>query len=337
MENNGNEKLYRDWILEWLEDKKNYVKESTYASYANIVYNHLIPKIGNYKLKEINNHVIQKYILSLYKNGRVDSGGGLSQKTVRDIITIIKLSLRKALKDKLIDYIDLEFDYPTSSSNLKVKYFDKLEQRKIIIYCLESFTLKDIGILLSLQTGMRIGELCALKWEDINFNKNIIYINKTLQRIYNKETGKTKVVVTNPKTVKANREIPIDKDFAKLLKIFRNGNKNYVLTNTETSMEPRSFRKYYYKIIENTKISKISFHSLRHTYASNCIRLGVDYKTVSELLGHASVNITLNIYVHPQLSEKKRCANLLFKENSDLFLNAYKKNKDVEIKSDIIS
>lgn len=327
MEEIGNERNYGNWVLDWLIGRKEFIKESTYSNYENIIYNHIIPKLGTYKLNEITNKVIQKYIIYLYNNGRIDKSGGLSSKTIKDVITIIKLSLREAMKEKIIDYIDLDLSYPKNKKYTKIKYFNKLEQRKINLYCLNNFDIKNMGILLSLYTGIRIGELCALRWEDISFSKNTIYITKTLQRIYVKETGETKVIVTTPKTKNSNREIPLNKNIMKLLRIFKTDNNNYILTNSTKCMEPRNFRRYYHLMIEKTGISNIPFHSLRHTFASNCIRLGGDYKAVSELLGHASVNITLNIYVHPQMSEKKRCANLLFKENSELFLNTYETYK----------
>ena len=316
---------YQEWILEWLEEKKNYVKESTYANYSNIIHNHLIPELGNYYLDDISNKMLQQLIINKYHTGRLDNNGGLSDKTIRDIGTVIKLSMKSAIKDNLINYIDLDFNYPKNAINNKIHFFSKNEQRKIIEFCLNNLNIKSVCILLSLYSGIRIGELCALQWQDIDFKKNIIHIDKTLQRIYVKEMEGTKIIITNPKTKNANRDIPINKDFSSLLKQFKTKNENYILTNKDKWMEPRSFRKYYYKIIKIMGISKIPFHSLRHTFASNCIRLGVDYKTVSELLGHASVNITLNIYVHPQMSEKKKCINLIYKENSDIFFYGYDK------------
>jgi len=318
MKKRGRKLLFRDWILEWLFDKKNYVKESTYANYSNIVYNHLIPQLGNYKLSEIDNRILQELILNKYRTGRLDNNGGLSDKTIRDIGTVIKLSFKSAIKNNLIDYFSLDFYYPKRFDTNKIYIFSKLEQKKIIDYVINNINIKNLCILLALYSGIRIGELCALKWKDINFKKNILNVNKTIQRVYLKEKGISKIVITNPKTKNANREIPLNNDFAMLLKKFRINNETYILSGTMKWVEPRTFRRYYNMVMENIGIGNRTFHSLRHTFASNCIRLGVDYKTVSELLGHSSVNITLNVYVHSQMSQKKKCINLVYKENNDV-------------------
>lgn len=318
MVKNGKRLLYRKWVLEWLDDKKNYVKESTYANYANIVYNHLIPSLGNYRLGQINNKVLQDMIIKKYSTGRLDGNGGLSDKTIHDIGTVLKLSLKSAIKNNLIDYINLELFYPKSNKVNKIYTFNKVEQKKIINYCMNNINSKSIGILISLYTGLRIGELCALKWEDIDFRREILTVNKTIQRIYLKEKEKTKIVISEPKTKNANREIPLPSGFVDILKKIKTSNDNFIISNSHRKVEPRRYRKYYYSVITKLGVSNLTFHSLRHTFASNCIRLGVDYKTVSELLGHSSVNITLNIYVHSQMSQKKKCINLIYRENNSI-------------------
>lgn len=317
MRKRGRKILYRDWIQDWLFEKRNYVKESTYANYSNIIYNHLIPQLGNYKLCDIDNRVLQDLILNKYRAGRLDGNGGLSDKTIRDIGIVIKLSFKSAIKNNLIDYFSLDLYYPKKDVVHKIYIFNKIEQKKIIDYVMNNMNIKNLGILLTLYSGMRIGELCALKWKDINFKRNILTVNKTVQRIYLKENGKSKVIITTPKTKNANRDIPINSDFAMLLKKFKVNNDAYVLSGSFKWVEPRTYRRYYNTVMKKIGIENRTFHSLRHTFASNCIRLGVDYKTVSELLGHSSVNITLNIYVHSQMSQKKKCINLVYKENND--------------------
>ena len=324
----GKKILYKDWVLQWLKERKPYIKESTYANYSNIIYNHLIPVLGNYRLSIIDNHMLQEMILDKYRIGRIDNRGGLSDKTIKDIGTLLKLTLKGAIKDNLIDYLDLDFRYPKKEKKNKIYTFSKKEQKKIVDYCLENLDIKNMGILLTLYSGLRIGELCALKWSDIDLKKNILSVNKTIQRIYLKDVGKSKMIISSPKTKNANRVIPLNSEFASLLKQFKTDNNNYFLSNDTVWMEPRSFRKYYYDMIQELGISNITFHSLRHTFASNCIRLGVDYKTVSELLGHSSVNITLNIYVHSQMSQKKKCINLIYKENNNI--NYLEKNNSDE-------
>lgn len=307
--------LYKDWIYTWLLEKKDYIKESTYANYSNNIFNHIIPKLGNYYLNELNHKVIQDFLLELSKNGRKDNTGGLAEKTIKDITIIVKGSIKKGINEDKIKHIELTFNYPKDNKENKLYVLTKREQNKITNYVLENINSRNIGLLISLYSGIRIGELCALKWEDVDFKKNCLTINKTIQRVYIKDKDKniSKIIITTPKTKNANREIPINKDFLEILKKVKSDKKHYILTGNEKYIEPRTYRKYFNKVLDELKIKHFNFHSLRHTFATNCISLGVDYKTVSELLGHANVNITLNLYVHPRYSQKKKCIDLVCK------------------------
>ena len=307
--------LYKDWIYEWLLEKKDYIKESTYANYSNNIFNHIIPKLGNYYISDINHKIIQDFLLELSKNGRKDGNGGLSEKSIKDITIIIKGSIRKGINENKIKYFELLFNYPKDNNNKSLYILTKNEQNKITNYVLENITSKNIGLLIALYSGIRIGELCALQWKDIDFKNNKLVISKTIQRIYikDKEKNISKVIISTPKTINANREIPINKDFVDILKQIRSNQENYILSNDYKYIEPRTYRKYFNKVLKQLKIKQFNFHSLRHTFATNCISLGCDYKTVSELLGHANVNITLNLYVHPRYSQKKKCIDLISK------------------------
>ncbi len=307
--------LYKDWIYEWLIEKREYIKESTYANYSNNIFNHIIPKLGEYSLAEIDHKILQEFLLDLFKNGKSNRNGGLSEKTIKDISIILKGSLKKAINEGKMKHIELTFHYPKSNIEKNIYILTKKEQNKITDYVINNLSSKNIGLLISLYSGIRIGELCALKWEDIDFKKSLIYINKTMQRIYikGKDNNTSKIIITSPKTKNANREIPINKNFLELLKKIKSSKNNYILTDTEKYLEPRSYRKHFEKVLKELKIKHFNFHSLRHTFATNCISLGVDYKTVSEILGHSNVNITLNLYVHPRLSQKKKCIDLVCK------------------------
>lgn len=313
---------YEEWIWNWLSNKKDYIKESTYANYSNIISNHIASDLGKYYIYKLNNKILQDYLISKYKTGRLDRKGGLSNKTIRDIIAIIKSSLKAAVKEDIIESINLDFTYPKSTNKEKIYTLSKEDQNKLINYIIKNQNEKTMGILLTLFSGIRIGELCALQWKDIDFKKNIIYINKTLQRVYIKDMKNkySKIIITNPKTHNAEREIPINKEFAQELKKFKKIPTNYILSNTNKWIEPRTYRRFFENILTKANIQKINFHGLRHTFATNCIKLGVDYKTVSELLGHATVNITLNLYVHPQMSQKKKCINLICKNFGEKLL-----------------
>ena len=310
-----NKILYKDWIWEWLSFKKDYIKESTYANYSNIITNHIVPELGNYLLNKLNNKIIQNFLLDKSKNGRLDNTGGLSSKTIRDITAIIKSSLKSAFKENLIPNLSLDFIYPKITQKDKIYTLSKQSQESLTNYILENQSIKTLGILLTLYSGIRIGELCALQWKDIDFKNNILHINKTLQRVYINDTEIhfSKIVITEPKTHNAERDIPISKEFANELKKYKTEPEHYLLSCSNKWIEPRTYRRFFERISKKANIEKINFHGLRHTFATNCIKLGIDYKTVSELLGHATVNITLNLYVHPQMSQKKKCINLVCK------------------------
>lgn len=307
--------LYKDWLWYWMQKKKDYIKESTYSNYSNIISNHIIPELGNIKLSNLNNKLIQEYLINKYKTGRLDGNGGLSYKTIRDIIAVVKSSLKYAIKEEMINNINLDFTYPKIANKDKIYIMPKKDQERLITYIKQDENTRSLGILLALYSGIRIGELCALQWKDIDFKDNILHINKTLQRIYIKDNKESvsKIIITNPKTHNAERDIPLNKGFAHILKKHQTESNNYILSNCDKWIEPRTYRRYFKKCLDKAKIGQINFHGLRHTFATNCIKLGVDYKTVSELLGHANVNITLNLYVHPQMSQKKKCIDLICK------------------------
>ena len=307
--------FYKDWIYSWLIEKKDYIKESTYANYSNNIFNHIIPNLGDYTLNDMNHKILQDFLLELSKNGKKNGSGGLSEKTIKDITIIIKGSIKKGINEDKIKHIELTFNYPKENKDKSIYILTKHEQNKLTDYVINNLTSRNIGILLSLYSGIRIGELCALQWKDIDFKNNKLIISKTVQRIYIKDKDKniSKVIITSPKTKNANREIPINKDFIEILKKIKSDNECYILSNSEKYIEPRTYRKYFNKILKENKIKPFNFHSLRHTFATNCITLGCDYKTVSELLGHANVNITLNLYVHPRYSQKKKCIDLVSK------------------------
>ena len=164
---------------------------------------------------------------------------------------------------------------------------------------------------------MRIGEICALKWNDIHLDSRVIMVSRTIERVYviDKDKKYTKIIIGSPKTGTSRREIPISTDLIKFLKPIMtivNGN-HYLLTNTGKALEPRIYRRHYIKIIKQLNLPNIKFHGLRHTFATRCIESNCDYKTVSSILGHANISTTLNLYVHPDLGQKRKCIDRMLK------------------------
>ena len=299
---------YKKHVIKWLNEKKSYVKESTYANYSYIVYNYIIPYVGNYNVKKLNKKVLQDLILNLHEKS-------LSNKTIKDIIMVIKSSLRKVFEENKIKSFSLKLVYPKEKNIKTMNVLSKNEQHILMEYIIKNISDKNVGILLSLLCGLRIGEVCALKWENIDLENKIIHITKTIQRIYIKENNTilSKVVITNPKTIKSNRDIPInDFMYEKLINLRKNNNV-FVLSGNAQYIEPRTYRNYFTKILKSLNLRQFKYHALRHTFASNLISLKIDYKTVSELLGHSNISLTLNLYVHPSNQDKLECIDILTK------------------------
>ena len=291
--------LYKEKLTKWLTHKKIYLKYSTYTNYYNIVVNHISPHLGEYEIEQLNNDILQSFILEQLKNGRADLKGGISNKFAKDIITVLKFTL---------DFkIEIQLPY---SPPKEIDIFEKDHQIKLINYLQSQISNKNFGIMLCIHTGIRIGELCALKWSDINFSTQLLYINKTMIRTYTSEDG-SKLNITSPKSRSSIRAIPLNKWIMSYAILLRGEDDHYILTNHEKYIEPDKYRLYYNKIIKRLELPHLKFHTLRHTFATRCIECGCDYKSLSEILGHSNVSITMNLYVHPQLELKRKCVELL--------------------------
>lgn len=310
-----NQLIFKSLAEEWLLYQKNFIKESTYCTYKAHMENHIIPLMGTIKCCEITSNTVQDSILKWLGGNKLNENQILSEKTVHDIVVILKTCLKYGVRKGYIIQDSTDIILPnTKGSKSKIQVFDANEQKIITQAILTNLNNRSVGILLGLHTGMRIGELCALKWSDIDLAHGFIAVSKTLQRLYFKNSrgkGYTKITITAPKTQNSVREIPISAKLAQAMEKLRPNDLNvYVLTNAEKYTEPRTYRDFYFRFIDGLDIQKLKFHCLRHTFATKCIEAGADYKTVSELLGHANVNITMNLYVHPSMEQKRKCVEL---------------------------
>ncbi len=303
-------KSFREIALEWKTVKKQYVKLSTYSAYALILENHLLPAFGDIKVVEESN--VQQFVTKKFNEG-------LGQKTIKDMLTVLKMILKFGIKRQYtmssINW-DIKLPCEKKSNNLEILSIDA--QKKIMKYIKTNFTFKNFGIYLCLTTGMRIGEVCALQWKDIDTDSGTVSINKTIERIYNIENlddKKTEIVIDTPKTINSIREIPIANDVMKMLRSFKKlvNPDFYVLSNDVVPIEPRTYRNYYKQLMRSLKIPLLKFHGLRHSFATRCIESNCDYKTVSVILGHSNISTTLNLYVHPNFDQKRKCINKMFK------------------------
>ena len=292
----------------WATDKSKQVKYSTMCAYSLIYTNHIHPRIGNIEVEDIRKKDVQNFIDNELANG-------LSVKTVKDMIIVLKMIVNYAASE-------LEFNINTTwklywpTKNLTKQelppVYSNSEFKKIVNTCITYPSAINLGILLTICSGMRIGEVCALQFKDIDIDKKILTVNKTIERVYSVHDGvrKTELIISEPKTASSHREIPIISDAFSLTKKFYNvANPDYyVCSLTEKPIEPRVFRNHYAKFIkEKCKLNHvIRFHGLRHTFASLLIENKVDVKTVASILGHSDISTTLNTYVHPsELSKRK--------------------------------
>jgi integrase len=225
--------------------------------------------------------------------------------------------LKFGAKHKWFSYQPFNIQFPTEREKQVIDVLSRSHQKKLMGYVQEHFTFRNLGIYICLCVGMRIGEVCALIWDDIDTDNGIIRIRRTIQRIYMVEEGerKTELLIDTPKTKNSIREIPMSHDLLKILKPIKkivNGN-FFVLTNDSRPTEPRTYRAYYKKLMLTLDIPPMKFHGLRHSFATRCIESKCDYKTVSVLLGHSNITTTLNLYVHPNMEQKKKCIDQMYK------------------------
>lgn len=225
--------------------------------------------------------------------------------------------LRFGVKNQMIEYRQIDIKFPTERDKHSIDILSRSRQRQIMEYVQSHFTFKNLGIYLCLSSGMRIGEICALTWDDLDIENGVIHVRKTIQRIYIVEADRkhTEVILDTPKTKNSIREIPMTKNLQKMIRpIKKVVNENfYVLTNDPTPTEPRTYRNYYRQFMQSLGLPAMKFHGLRHSFATRCIESKCDYKTVSVLLGHSNISTTLNLYVHPNMEQKRHCIDQMCK------------------------
>lgn len=298
-QNTGNKISMEELFREWLYIKESSIKISSEVTYRYFIDKHFIPHFKNVKAMYLTSELVQDFIS---KNSK------LSPKTMCDMISLLIQIIKYGQSKKYINYFDFDsIIYPKSLKD-ELPVLKNSEFIKLVNYVQTNFEIQKTGILLSLFMGIRLGEICALQWEDVNFLDETIHIGKTMQRLKNLDKNaktKTKIVIDTPKSQKSIRDIPIPSFLLELLKEYKSCNKSYILTGTTDHIEPRSYQKKFKSCLENARIPDTNFHSLRHTFATRAIEQGCDIKSLSEMLGHSSVKFTMERYVHPSNEHKK--------------------------------
>jgi len=296
------EKYFNEVSKEWLHIKGLSIKHSTLEKYEFIISKHLDQKFNYYVLSDINEELIMNYFHDLMSNDNY------SLSTLKTIRYVLKAILDYAQAKYSVSRINFNF-IKLGKINKKYKALT-IQQRELLeTYCFQHCDNISVVILLSLYGGCRIGEVAGLKWEDIDFNIGIICINRTIERLKSKDKSKTELMVLDPKTTTSKRIVPLPDFIIDYLKLYYQKYKtsdlhHYIYTNSTKIPDPRNIQYHFKRICQHFDIN-INYHSLRHTYATSCVMNNIDIKSLSEMLGHSSVSITLELYVHSTLEFKK--------------------------------
>ncbi len=301
-------KTFGDLVILWQHNNSISLKGSTKLKYDYLINRHILPDLGKIKVKDITIPYLNDYAERKMKNGRINGKDGLSASYVRSIMIVISSVLKFAVDEQLCSPYKTKINKP-SVQKAEVPVLSHDEQKKYEEYLIKNLNLSNMGILISLYCGLRIGEVCALEWENIDLDNMVIHIRTTVARVHNIDgntTSKSVLVIDRPKTKASVRDIPIPSKLSNLLHTVKGcTTSKYVISDKSTFLSPRTFEYRYHKTLEECNIAPVNFHALRHTFATRCIEAGVDIKTLSEILGHSNVSITLDTYVHSSMEIKR--------------------------------
>ncbi|MCI9598062.1 MAG: site-specific integrase [Firmicutes bacterium] len=288
---------------EWLSIIMTEKKHATYMKYRMVYEKHLQDKIADISFSELDG----ERLAGMFQSGEKECFSDSLQKSISCVLNQI---LSHAVSRYQIR--PLQYSSPKNRTGARpIEVLDSLEQARLLRYLYEGMDVYKLGIILCISTGLRLGEICSLKWKDIDLEDKMLYVNTTVQRIaVEGRNTRTELLEGEPKSLFSKREIPLSDELTKLLSLYHSDIGEYVLNKTRP-MEPRTYQNRFKKYLEMAKIKHKNFHALRHTFATNCVSSGVDIKSLSEILGHSDVKITLNRYVHPTLETKRQHMNSL--------------------------
>jgi len=282
------------------------LKVSTRARYRFLLERHILPHLGQISVSRLTAKELSAFLLHMRSAGRLDGKGGLSAKTVRDIAVLIKTMLRYAQREYHCSCDALTAHLPTCTQK-QIEVFSDAELSVLGKALLPSKKIS-IAVMLALYTGLRVGEVCALRAGDIDALSGTLSVNRAAQRIT--LNGKSQLLVDRPKSESSERVIPLHPELLRLLQELTENMPPdaYIMTGHEDRpMDPRTCQYQFTTLLKRCGIRHRGFHALRHTFATRCVETGADIKSVSTLLGHADIKTTLKLYTHPSLESKRRC------------------------------
>lgn len=288
---------------EWLACVERRKKYATYMKYRSVYEKHIKKTLGEIPLSRVDENILAKVF---EESGQDPMSDSLS----RSVSCVIGQMLAYAASHYHIGMPRYSFG-KSKSINCHGQALNLTEQAKLLQCLYEGMDIHKLGILLCISTGLRLGEVCSLKWQDVDLERQVLYVNRTVQRIaVEGHRNKTILLEGDPKSIFSRREIPLSDEMVKLLSSYKGIQEGYVI-NGSRPMEPRTYQNKFQRYLQDAGISRKNFHILRHTFATNCINNGADVKSLSEILGHSDVKITLNRYVHPTIETKRRHMNSL--------------------------
>lgn len=285
----------------WKLSMRYQVKPSTFACYATLIQKHIRPTLGSVEMEKMDNEVLTEFILDRQRQG-------LSANTLRLILFLLKSIIHTGERRGMHPAETLEFFLPKDRGN-EMRLLSQENRRKLLSWLAGCRTNFELGLLLSLSTGIRVGELCGVKWEDVDLDEGVLHIRRTVSRIRNTDqkntAAKTRLYIGTPKTGTSQRDIPLPDFMLPRLREKRRDGACYLLTGRLSCMEPRGVQRRFKNLLRKLRLPDINIHALRHSFASQWIENGFDSKSLSEILGHSSVKITMDIYVHSNMSQKR--------------------------------
>ena len=284
----------------WLA-RNSQLKPTSRERYRALIEQHIQPELGLHRVCDLTEDILNAFVEKKLKFGRLDGKGGLSAKTVNDICVLVKSALKLARRK--FQYAGAEEFRAPLTKQKPMEVLCEWESRRISAAVLRAPTPSNAAFLLCLETGIRLGEVCALRWSDVDFTNGLLHIRRTAYRI--NYGGRTELVIQTPKTDNSQRTIPLTAKMLSVLRSFRAGENDYLFTGSDKHMEPRTMQYRFQKFLKELGISHRNFHILRHSFATRCIDCGMDIKSLSEILGHANVQVTLQMYVHPSMDSKR--------------------------------
>lgn len=297
-------KTYYEVLIDWVNNKTD-VKIQTKQKYENLIENYLKVKFDTQKSMSLKEENFIDFFNTLEKQE-------VSTSTRKTLLYIIKASILRGHSKNEIPLLDLS-EIKFKSEKKEIEILSKLEQSKLESHILSTkLNIRKLCILLTLYTGLRIGEVCGLKWENIDFENHALYVKRTIQRVKCDDgIKKTKLIESTPKSKSSIRKVPIPAFIVDLLKKYYTNDEDFILSGSTKLYDPRLLESSFSRLIKKVGLKKIKYHALRHTFATRSIEAGVDIKTLSELLGHSTVDITLKIYVHTSDELKKKSIDKL--------------------------